>query len=132
MSESESPKKRRFWRIHLSTAVLVMLEIGVLLYLNMAGWRGVLATQKLIVNFHDEDSMYRSTEELKRIDTESALGWPFRFFILPDMMISGSFMQGGLTGRYALFGDVATSALLSGFTAFLSEYLIRRREARKS
>jgi len=32
MSEPEPPKKRRFWQLHLSTAVLMMLLAGTILY----------------------------------------------------------------------------------------------------
>jgi hypothetical protein len=35
-TEDEAPPKRRFWYIHLSTAVVVMLIAGGLLYLNLA------------------------------------------------------------------------------------------------
>ena len=130
MSLTEKPK-RWFCRIHLSTALLLMMEIGVILYLNTAGWHGIQPMQEVAMNVHDGVTMNHFEGELKRIEKESTLGWPFQFFIAPDMMIGGSFLQGGLTGRLELFGDIVTFVLLLCFTALLSEYLIRRREFRK-
>ena len=47
MSESEQPKKRRFWQLHLSTAVVLMIVAGALLW--VASGMGILTESRIMV-----------------------------------------------------------------------------------
>ena len=90
--------KRRFWQIHLSTAVLMTLVAGFCLWFNI------------------ETSIDMDTDIISR-------GWPNTAWLFIDGS-SYFFRKGILVNAF-----YALSILFN--VAFLSEYLIRRRESRK-
>jgi hypothetical protein len=116
MSDAEKPKKRRFWQLHLSTAVLLMIGTGCLLGAQM--------------NEH-----YRSpgSDELMR-------GIPFPMFIRianPKPGIHYSFETCGIYhadngwNYFLLVANILLCVIVLIVVAVCSEYLIRRREGSK-
>ena len=126
MSDSE-PKKRRFWQVHLSTAVAMMFALGGFLQLNIVGKLdfssdGVLAyTEGRIYGFpfsdytaefttptYDADRMEAIPEEIQR-----------RQLTFDEWRISGCILNVAFC-----FFSIAAIALVC-------EWLIRRRKANK-
>jgi hypothetical protein len=106
MSESEPPKKRRFWQLHLSTAIVLMLIVAVGLGLNLYGF----------VRTSYGFPMQRS------------YGWP--------LMVAVRNLETHETLWFysSVSALVINTFIIVSFTfniAFVLEYIIRRREARK-
>ena len=106
MSEPEKEPKRS-WRLHLSTAVLLMILVG--------AWIGI---------------------QIKPIywNDQIRYGWPFDFLVnCTEQPNWRSFVVSGYT---IIWTDGFLDALLAGVTSILfavfCEWLIRRREGRKT
>jgi hypothetical protein len=111
---TDSPKRR--FQIHLSTAVVLMVSAGGLLWLNVHGWEGP--------EFKFSDDI--NGPEFK----ETYFGWPWY------AALSLPVKQETIVWRLSydinlILLDGAIGVLLLAITAFISEYLVRRREARK-
>jgi hypothetical protein len=152
MSESEAPqpKKRHIWQLHLNTAVLMMIVVGVLLWLN------------LIVSAH----MYSSrTTDQKGIEytnlwAVAKCGWPIAFVddcvndfwtdeeqAKTDVKSTDEKLMNAYCSRFDgrcilsceievhhwrdVVMDIVIATGLLGLCAYVSEFLIRRREDRK-
>jgi hypothetical protein len=144
MSETEPPKNRRFWQLHLSTAVLLMLASGPIVWLNTSS----------------RFAIERKYEDYCRYSTGwRARGWPFSAFrerirIIPknqpsnwqifdfeaikklsyyednEMFVMVFTVQPSIMGINAVL-DVLVAILILLPIASLLEWLIRRRECRK-
>jgi len=117
MSEAEPRKKRRFWQLHLSTAVLLMFVSG-----SLVG-----------SNTRDRDPVYWDSyfRGLRRVPT----GWPFEFKqrfetydAENDKVLNA---EEGPCNVWSLAGDIFTAIGICSSVAFISEWLIRRREGRR-
>ena len=96
---SAAKPKRRFWQFHLSTAVVMTIAAGFLLY-------GTL--QPSIYKFHGKDIV--------------TYGWPISYFYDDS---SGWCVE-------ALIIDVLACIIVLPLAAYMLEWLLRRREARKT
>jgi hypothetical protein len=108
MTDTQAPK-RRFWQIHLSTAVVMMVVASVCLFVNLQ-WR------------FSESSTYSSADDVPgEIQIQ---GWPFaaqkRFWGY------GREWYRQIEG-YGLVADAVCMFVVVAGVATLSEYLIRRR-----
>jgi hypothetical protein len=107
MSEAGKPK-RNFWQFHLFTATLLMFVCSGLLWANVS-------TYKFYV-----DSGFQA---------DRAWGWPFPWLIWMDHPV------GRDTESHLFLGSIlnpAVAVAILGIIAFVSEFIIRRREARKT
>jgi hypothetical protein len=133
MSDEQPPNKRRFWQLHLSTAVLMMLY--------SAGFVGLNATPRSDTSHYGNYSI---------LYIEEWYGWPREFVwrqTWPETKMRpaevGSMICGysyqrrrwpGCGLAYALWGALPNLFVcMAGLAAvvFVSEHLIRRREGRK-
>jgi hypothetical protein len=108
MSDEQKPKKRRFWQLHLSTAVISMLVIGFL----------------LLKNIHLYERLTISKE---------AYGWPATIYEaerVRDAMYFPNIVFSPMNSE-ALFWDCIISIVIIAAFTVASEWLIRRREGRK-
>jgi hypothetical protein len=115
---NEQPKKRTWFQIHLSTAIVMMFVAGGLIWVNLREqWFDVLTLS----------------------NQPGAYGWPFPAVyndaIYPPapekVWWSCSIDQTIYFVRYRLIWDAATAFILIASAWFLCEWLIRRRAARK-
>ena len=132
MSEAEQPKKRRFWQLHLSTAVFLMLAAGLTLGTNIGhhkvgepldsgdnnrvcveswGWPSYCVGRILWEN--------QRGEIVGVSPIETVFDWDYPFLLL----------HLGVNG--CLIFDIVVALLILIVVAFASEWLIRRREGRK-
>jgi hypothetical protein len=79
--------KRRFWQIHLSTAVFVTVIAGLLVGLNF--WRAAPREVDISLNLHDAKSAEKSFNELNAYVAETAYGWPLEFYLPGEIRING-------------------------------------------
>jgi hypothetical protein len=93
--------KRRFWQIHLSTAVVLMFASGIVLMVNSIPF--------------DYGQLPSGGSALDR-------GWPIHFHDEPD--------YSDIHPVFVAF-DVGAAATFLAVIYLFCEYLIRRREARK-
>ena len=124
---SEKPKKRRFWQLHLSTAVLLMLGAGGI------GWPNSVARIEKFPGGGGESKYY---------------GWPMNFVCqirwdydnstetLFRYRLNDTYCEWAEAVKFPLTFLIIIADLLSWTTILLSvavpfEYLIRRREGRK-
>jgi hypothetical protein len=119
MSEPDKPK-RRFWQFHLSTAILMTVAAGGLFGLNLTkhiGYRNVN-----MMPLGAPESVYFSYPY-------HGQGWPFAFWwtLLDDE--TGS--KYAFTG-WDLIADLSICVAILASIFFVSESIIRRREARKT
>ena len=116
---SKKPE-RRFWRIHLSTAIVSAL---IILPIAIANLRGV----HRVPRFDPADNS--PFDEFWFLMPRTMFGWPIRFlYIFDDKSTSvGSFYLDGL----ALIVDVVVWTTLLSLPV-LQEWFIRRREGRKT
>ena len=132
-----SSPKRPWFRFHLLTAVLMMLVVGAFLGVNLLVRdsvfdRSSLFTHEYYVEFERQFARRRSqvlrTEAPAGSVTERSFGWPF---------VAGGIIESRsqppvveyCTPGLIVDAAIAVCALLA--TIFLSESLLRRREARK-
>jgi hypothetical protein len=118
MSESESEKpKRKFWQFHLTTAFLIMMTASGFVWINCVreddAW-----------DYGDERYLYWH------------YGWPTEIFCVQNDWDFSRKKDGGkvVSTHIYLSGivkNVTVLILALGILAFISEYLIRRREGRK-
>jgi hypothetical protein len=142
MSEpAEGKPKRRFWQIHLSTAVVLLLVAGALVGLN-------LRKQKLIYNFiisNDRSSVREPTaEQLIHPDfTFIERGWPYQFLNerseQNQLFGSENDAEKFFLGLRAESGaerlrnlDIAIACAILLAVCFIAEWFLRRREGRKT
>jgi hypothetical protein len=113
MSEpAEAKPKRRFWQIHLSTAVLLMVVAALFTWAN-CGWTK---------DFYSDGSSVLGR------------GRPFIFqlyFYESSDIVNSSFMPSGYIEYSAVLYDIAIGAAALLLAGIVSEYLIRRREGRE-
>jgi len=102
-----SEKKRRWFRIHLSTAIVLMFVAGAVLWANTI----------------PQDGGYYQLFYPPEMFVKRAFGFPLKFLIVSDVH-SGMWNYGALTANI-----VAALTILSAVT-FVCEWRIRR-EARK-
>ena len=131
---SDKPK-RRFWQIHLSTAVALMVVVAVLMLLNTAPkspriWQGLLYTQQ---------EMYVDDLVVLRRFESRRYGWPMlaypstrsQMLTLSDGTEFVGIVAEDRWDAGCITVNVLIGALLLYFTARFCEIRIRRREARK-
>lgn len=101
--------KRRWFQIHLSTAVMLMFCAGGLLWLNVDKRAH---TDEFLKSF--------GVEFENELDLIYVRGWPFAFE-------DNSFLPSwSLWNPYALIGNVVLAALILIMIAALSEFFLRR------
>lgn len=117
--------KRRWFQIHLSTAVLLVLTAGVLLGLNLESRNGSMVTLGMSdppFNEHPQPGM------LLHYGTSSyRAGWPkpcYEFYIVDEKSY-------GWWNYSGLAINAATASSIMAAAGLLSEYIIRRRAAQK-
>jgi hypothetical protein len=120
MDSMENAKpKRRFWQLHLSTAILMILVASLFIFVQTRGYEG-----RIVVDLSKENSnSYALLGGKMAWDPGTSYGWPFCFvhvghyktqlLLLPALIELDSF--------------ILTIAL----PTIVCEYLIRRREARR-
>jgi hypothetical protein len=117
---SEKPK-RPWFRFHLLTAIVLVISSGGLIGLNT------------VLRFTEVSKP--DIQEVRRVEYHG-YGWPLVTYVKSDVLgtgIDGKWREGkpNVIPIAVLADGSATLALLVAIT-FLSEYLIRRREARKT
>jgi len=117
-----SDKARRFWQIHLSTAVVVMITAGGLLALNCLHHEHALSST-------DDDGVFRGSVFEYTIWDVSPIslryGWPSTCLETYDFNKKQNHW-----GRWRVRGILLNAGVACGVltvVAFGSEYLIRRR-----
>jgi hypothetical protein len=112
------PPKRRFWQIHLSTAVVMMVVAGFLAFLNFS---------KETFNLGERPYNYfRSSEQFE------SYGWPWKWLTRQEGTVQ-DFELRPMAGRpwefklLSLTGSMVVALLMLTGTAVALEYLIRRR-----
>jgi hypothetical protein len=146
---SETKPKRRFWRLHLSTAVLLMVVAGGLMWPNLKSEEMYVTQDRWIWTTH-EQALYALAEANQPVTFVrwTYYGWPRRFCYRTDHVVpkqSGwdttetlglSFLpeiyKDPDDGELLLVVDVLVWLVLLVFFAIIPEWLIRRREARKA
>src|SRR5476651_1276739 len=109
---SDKPK-RSFWQIHLSTAVLVMLVVGLLMYLNAPRW-----------------SPHGGTKFTE-------YGWPFSFVYADNPKEEPREHRYHNEATYddyrngSIFLDIWFAVSIITVSIYASEWMIRRRENRE-
>jgi hypothetical protein len=125
MSDELPPKNRRFWQLHLSTAVASLLLLGPLIWFNV-----LPNDEPLLVNeakIAEIDPLFTSLKSYR--------GWPIRFnqsFSISTTSNGRITCGCGTTLRIVPFAEniLICGTLIIAF-AISIEWLIRRREARK-
>jgi hypothetical protein len=124
MSDAEKPKKRRFWQLHLSTAVLLMFGAGGFLWLNSFPHRFYPWADM------PENYFYQ-------------YGWPTVFYTDPEPALVMGIPLGTALDRFIrevgqrevstlhVVVNVLVALPCLASLAFACEWLIRRREGRK-
>jgi hypothetical protein len=142
MSDSEKPK-RKFWQIHLSTAVLLTLVSGALIQINCRDRLLQLSNGSNIVKNFDDDKVL-----LLMIGVRKQYGWPFIAVEYihngTDDLTIGIACPEGLSIDLKADNDLKLKLthapfvydFLVGLAVLIScglsfEWLIRRREGRK-
>ena len=123
MSEAEKPK-RRFWQLHLSTAVLLMLVTGGLMFANFQ------FGPELYAKLHDIPAPARNPLPSPKIFYR-VRGWPFMSSSIVEATPSQTNSYCWLDGEAFMAGavfNVPICILIICTFAFVCEYLIRRRE----
>ena len=125
-------KPRRGWfQIHLSTAIVLMFVAGGMIWVNCLN-REV-----------NTDMLYHVAPDGTIINSSPrhVYGWPFGIY--EDYNINGEHVKRGLKGPFvtsdiltdwnlwAAVFNISSALPVLGVVAFLCEWLIRRREARK-
>jgi hypothetical protein len=121
---SEARPKRKFWQVHLSTALFLLMGVGRLLYANISNYRkGIIETRKPLVG---------ETDDGKPIVMGIAhVGGSSKEYGWPSTALVTAFGESYWTVP-SLFVNGVVAALILAAIGFLSEFLIRRREARKT
>jgi hypothetical protein len=112
-SPTDTPPKRRFWQVHLSTFVLLTVVSGLSLGMNLH-WSGLDKTSNI-----------------------SAQGWPCAYHFRTERNAEYVYWLGSSIYKLPVVGhtppvvdmvvDIAVALLLVTGVAVSSEYLIRRR-----
>jgi hypothetical protein len=113
MNDSDKPK-RKFWQFHLSTAILVMIASGPLLWLNCSPRRSKI----FLAHWGDPARDYYADGFIT--------GWP-----APLKAVEDDGTVDAVSPIAPVTNMVAGVAILLS-VGFISEWLIRRREARKT
>ena len=132
MSAPEQPKKRQFWQIHLSTAVILSLFSGLYVLANCSG------STSYDPNLGDKE-LYLDYEVKYNEDSQpKAYGWPacmvlrsYESFEIRANHLCGS---GDLKSKVFVKGaliDLGIFLVFVGFCLTFLEFLIRQREGRK-
>jgi hypothetical protein len=118
-----SGSRRRWFRIHLSTAVVMMLIVAILIFLNMRSLWG--QNEKDIVNWLPESELGNP------VNWE--YGWPMKAYqyVPSGNLIDADCFRPRFSWTPALL-DGAVAVLTIATVSILCESLARRREARKS
>ncbi len=129
-----SPKERRFWFLHLSTAVLLMFVIGTLLFVNIC--QRQTERESILKSFRTEG--LEASEELIQLAMSSRnYGWPKTFYSttypLRDLFQEGTVrLTPTVLTSFNLIYDVVIAVVIVVAVLSTNEFLIRRREARRS
>jgi hypothetical protein len=114
--------KRRFWRIHLSTAIMLMFVMAVVLGLNFSRIKSPTSPERfygwpMFLCVYGENSAFSYLQFRDSVDGTPFMPWE-------ELRVL----------NFALFVlcDVAVCAALLIIVAMPCEYLIRRREIRRT
>jgi hypothetical protein len=125
---TEPPKKRRFWQLHLSTAVGTMLIVGASMLLNLNGristYRMMDAPSKRVIL---EDGPKHGAKN--RIQMK--YGWPSECCIVETVTRGHYSERREYWTQPAAVCNVGCCILWIVTAVIIPEYLIRRREGRK-
>jgi hypothetical protein len=138
---SEAKPKRKFWQLHLSTAVLMMLFSGALLFANLSTYKGELRPCYGAVGnpvYTADGIPLRRISDIPTFYTQTyCRGWPFNYWKV-ELDTGDShyrFVSGSDNPRYFYRNvglDCILGVMLLAAATFTLEFLIRRREARKT
>jgi hypothetical protein len=113
MNDPQLKPKRRFWQIHLSTAILLVFVAASLSYVNTTPHR---------------KKIQMGPEYSFELDQQ---GWPFEIYDWEFSFGTASAIHRIPIIRKMIFNVLITGLILLP-TASLAEWLIRRREGRKT
>lgn len=116
---------RRWFQFHLSTAALMMVVAGVLIFLNVKEYHRQLYNEELA---HEVFSNPGNGLSAKLLGL-SYYGWPWTFYDERGANIFG--YKIGQWSYHSLILDIASWAGILVLCFIASEFLLRRREARK-